>query len=701
MTSRRSAIRLSNERGATIVLVAVALFALVIVVALVVDVANWYVHKRHLQAQADAAAFAGGAAFKLPGCDDNAIYKAVQQYSGVKSTPLAIASPYNAQLGGTPDANVHMLVNSPDPNGYWSNGYTTNGPAPCAASMVDVKMTESSLPWFLGGSFVPAINAHARVSMRLVSQLKGQLPIGVVDVNPQSGAVIFYDEANPGDLSTTHVRYLRKINTGGGLNEWANTDSSGSATPVSVSMPTSGRLGAVVAFSSDGPPLSAPMSIAGTVTEICGRARVDCYNAPASSGLLFAHGYSTAAAPANKVPVVRGATLSTGNCPDLYAYFTYNNASCTATLTVDFDVAPTVSALTNVQLTATPGGNCSGGGSTNDNSKTRTFTITIPAHAGPCPITVDWAVRRELLFGTPPVVACGNNFGGSNPCTGSFGIVQRAFGGDEDLSGPIQTAHLLNMGSPFGTPACPGPLGYGPACNSFPIGEAHTLAIDVQLGGAISTSKNDPPVLLRIVGGSRNGTIDCNRTGNLREQLANGCDLPYRINTDPALSCPWATKTALLGSQQPYPCVAVQTGGSVGQFTQGIQDRILGGGNTCPGVGQAGRNYWDLYPDFPSTDNGYGFNDPRIVYVFMVPFGSFRGSGNAILPIVSFGIFYVRGWGGNGGGNDDPCPGAIPNVPAGDLAGNFITHVADSADAFGTEACVVGSFNPCVTVLTK
>ena len=63
------------------------------------------------------------------------------------------------------------------------------------------------------------------------------------------------------------------------------------------------------------------------------------------------------------------------------------------------------------------------------------------------------------------------------------------------------------------------------------------------------------------------------------------------------------------------------------------------------------------------------------------PFGSFRGSGNAILPIVSFGIFYVRGWGGNGGGNDDPCPGAIPNVPAGDLAGNFITHVADSATA--------------------
>jgi hypothetical protein len=694
MRSRRSEIRLSNERGATIVLVAVALFALVMVVALVVDVANWYVHKRHLQTQADAAAFAGGAAFTLPGCDDTAIQKAVEQYSG-KQTALA-SSPYNVQVGKTPDANVHVLLNS---DKYWPDGGSnfSDGGGPCAASMVDVKMTESSLPWFLGGSFVPAINAHARVSMRLVSQLKGQLPIGVVDVNPQSGAVIFYDEANP---ATTYARYLRKINTGGGLSEWANTDASGSATPISVPMPASGRLGAVVAFSSDGPPLSAPMSITGTVTEICARARVDCYNDPASSGLLFAHGYSTAAAPADKVPVVRGATLSTSNCPDTYAYFTYNDASCSATLTVNFD--STVSDLTNVRLTATPTGNCSGGGSDGSpNSTTRTFTINIPAHAGPCPITVTWAVKRELLFGTPPVVACGNNFGGSNPCTGSFGIIQRAFGGDQDLSGPVRTAHLLNMGGDFGTPSCPGPLGYGPACNSFPIGDTHSLAIDVQLAGAVSTSKNDPPVLLRIVGGSRNGTVDCNKTGNLREQLAVGCDLPYRINTDPALSCPWATKTALLLSQQPYPCVAVQTGGSVGQFTQGIQDRILGGGNTCPGVGLAGRNYWDLYPDFPSTDNSYGFNDPRIIYVFMVPFGSFRGSGNTILPIVSFGIFYVRGWGGNGGGNDDPCPGAIPNVPAGDLAGNFITHVADSADAYGTEACVVGSFNPCVTVLTK
>jgi Putative Flp pilus-assembly TadE/G-like len=691
-------IHIADERGAALLITAVALASLILVAALVVDVANWYVHKRHLQTQADAAAFAGGAAFKLPGCDPTAIYKAVQQYSGVKSTSLAVTSPYNVQLGQTPDANVHVLVNTHDPDGYWSNGYRTNGPQdPCQASMVDVKMTESSLPWYLGGSFVPAINAHARIAFRLVSNLKGQLPIGVVDVNPQSGAVIFYDEANPGNLSTTYVKYLRKIGTTNGLNEWANVDSSGSAIPASVVMPPSGRLGAVVAFSSDGPPHSSPMSISGTVTDICGRARVDCYNDPGTSGLLFAHGFP--GATTDKPPVIQGATLSTANCADSYAYFTYNNASCAATLSFTFSTS--ISSLNNVQTTTTVGGNCSisGNGTSAANSTTRTATITIPANAGPCPITVTWAVKQETNFGTPPAT-CGTNFNNTT-CTGSFGVVQRAFGGNDDLTGPVRTAHLLNMGSAFGTPSCPGPLGFGPACNSFAIGSTHNLAVDVQLAGAITTSVNDPPVLLRIVGGSRNGTIDCNKTGNLRDQLANGCDLPYRINTDPNLACPWATKTALLASPQAYPCVAVQTGGSVGQFVQGIQARILNGSNQCPASG-AGRNYWSTYPNFPSPDDPTNpFNDPRIVYVFMVPFGSFRGSGNTILPIVSFGIFYVRGWGGNGGGNDDPCPGAIPNVPAGDLAGNFITHVANSADASGTEACVVGSFNPCVAVLTK
>ena len=714
MTRPRIPIDLSSERGAALLITAVALASLILVAALVVDVANWYMHKRHLQTQADAAAFAGGSAFKLPGCNDTQIHTAAQQYSGVKNTTLAIASPYNVQVGRTPDAQRAHARELARSRRLLEQRVHDERDAWAVRREDDRHQDDRVEPPVVSGRLllVPAINAHARVSFRLVDHLKGQLPIGVVDVNPHSGAVIFYDEANPGTLSTTYAKYLRKVGTANGLNEWANVDSSGAAVPASVPMPASGRLGSVVAFSSDGPPSSAAMSIAGTVTEICARARVDCYNDPASGGgLLFAHGYPSGAA-GNKTPIIKGATLSTANCSGSYAYFTYNDAACTATLSVTFDTTISSSNWSRVELTATPGGNCSGGGHDASNSLTRTFTINIPAHAGPCPITVTWIVKQETNFPSapsPPGITCGNAFNNNNACNGSFGIVQRAVGGDDDVTGPIRTAHLLNMGSAFGTPSCPGPLGYGPACNSWPIGESHSLAVDVQLSGAITTSQADPPVLLRIVGGSRNGTIDCNKTGNLREQLANGCDLPYRINTNSDLRCVDAstvtTKTALLASPQAYPCVAVQTGGSVGQFTQGIQDRILNGSNQCPAAGAPGRNYWGLYPDFPSASNPlHPFNDPRIVYVFMVPFGSFRGSGNVILPIVSFGVFYVRGWGGNGNGNNDPCtsdPGYVGNVPAGDLAGNFITHVGNSADASGTEACVVGSFNPCVAVLTK
>ena len=110
---------------------------------------------------------------------------------------------------------------------------------------------------------VPKINAHARVGMKLVDTLAGQMPIGVPDVNPQSGAVIFYDEANPGNVNTTWAKYLRKINTANGFNEWSNTDATGVATPASVTMPPSGQLGAVMAFSSDGPPTRHRLTFSG------------------------------------------------------------------------------------------------------------------------------------------------------------------------------------------------------------------------------------------------------------------------------------------------------------------------------------------------------------------------------------------------------------------------------------------------------
>ena len=52
--------RLRDERGAVLVMAAVMIPVFLLLTALVVDVGNWYTHKRQLQNRADAAAFAAG-----------------------------------------------------------------------------------------------------------------------------------------------------------------------------------------------------------------------------------------------------------------------------------------------------------------------------------------------------------------------------------------------------------------------------------------------------------------------------------------------------------------------------------------------------------------------------------------------------------------------------------------------------------------
>ena len=96
----RGRIALSEERGATLTIVAVAMLVLVLAVALVLDVANWKVHKRHLQLQADAAALAAAGSFSLQNCSDNLLRAEAHKYAGPDASgALAL---YNGQVGGTP-----------------------------------------------------------------------------------------------------------------------------------------------------------------------------------------------------------------------------------------------------------------------------------------------------------------------------------------------------------------------------------------------------------------------------------------------------------------------------------------------------------------------------------------------------------------------------------------------------------------------
>src|SRR5437764_12594405 len=77
-----------DERGAAMVLVAVALPVLVLFIAFGVEVGHWFDYSRNLQNRADAAAFAaavqyGGTCFGTPStAQADVIGKVAQQYAG-------------------------------------------------------------------------------------------------------------------------------------------------------------------------------------------------------------------------------------------------------------------------------------------------------------------------------------------------------------------------------------------------------------------------------------------------------------------------------------------------------------------------------------------------------------------------------------------------------------------------------------------
>src|SRR5687768_17345789 len=97
----RPDVSLRDERGAILVIFAATLPLILLFCSFVVDTANWWEHKRHLQMQADAAALAGASRVSIP-CDSAAVQAEILRYAGIGG------SEFNAQIGGTPPERLHM-----------------------------------------------------------------------------------------------------------------------------------------------------------------------------------------------------------------------------------------------------------------------------------------------------------------------------------------------------------------------------------------------------------------------------------------------------------------------------------------------------------------------------------------------------------------------------------------------------------------
>ena len=118
-----SRLQKERERGQVLVLVALLLPLFLAIGSIVIDVGNWYVLKRHLQTQVDAAALAGGPAFT--GCFQNPLAARdaiAQQALAYAGDPTRDPSAHNPLMQDT--ADVHAVLNSTT---FWTQGDLPDG----------------------------------------------------------------------------------------------------------------------------------------------------------------------------------------------------------------------------------------------------------------------------------------------------------------------------------------------------------------------------------------------------------------------------------------------------------------------------------------------------------------------------------------------------------------------------------------------
>jgi hypothetical protein len=649
----------TDERGSVIFFVVAFLPVALAIGAFVIDAANLFEHKRHLQMQADAGALAGAQEFQHcfvdPDSANAAIEAAAMSYSG---------EDHNAQIGAD-DAQdrVEQRINAAS----WTEESFTDG-EPCDTGYVDVKLTEKDSPAFFPFIGDNDVQAHARVQVFKIVKSNKLLPIAVPDPDPKVARAYFVDESKPAnDLNYVLASVpLKRNGSSNGLAIWDNSGANpeGGAVPVDVPI-TADHVGVRIA-------------LGGNTSTTCGALLVDCYDMLSTHGLVHIQGWNNSGTGAPKTPITRSVTLTPGTCAD--AYYTDVTASCTVGVTakVDFGASPTVLQAT---LTANVGGvNLAMAYNPATSTWTSTGTAAVAPQAGPRDVSFSWQIQKN---------ANGTNCSPNNSCRGNLPVAQRAFTTLPDRAGPISLAQVSLVGSTD-------PPNSVERCSAVHTSCTRSYVVKIGIKGGIALNDlDDPPVRLRVIGGSQNQSLDCDPAlSNLKDELALGCSKSYTPYTG-AAPCP-SSASELWAIQNPpnaWECVAVQTGNASNQIAAGLNTRILGTDkpSSCP---PARQNHW---PDYQA-------GDPRIVFVLVTPFGAFSGSGSTTVPVMRFAAFYITGWTGQGGGFDNPCltqGDEMPTNPA-EIVGRFIKYVdVPNEGGTGDEECDFSAIEPCAAVLVE
>jgi hypothetical protein len=664
MTTRWQIASLADDRGATLVMFAVFSPVLILLAVFAIDTSNWFLHSRHLQVQADAGVLAAAQGFQScftnASAANTAITAQAAQYAGIAGSPL-----YNPQLGGTAPANVHEQLNSKT---YYKQSSPVDSSAvekpPCEAEMVDVKLTETRLPWYWHpASRVANINAHARVEILQETRGTGLAPLAVAETAPVAAAAYFVDEDNNDAILAKET--LTKLFTSEGLDRWAS-----SAAPVTINHP---HIGVVIALS-------------GKLSDTtCGDAYVQCFDESTTTGPSLVHiqGWSSAGSGTGsyKAPIVREVTLQGGTCSD--PYFAASGKGCSIGVTAKVDLGATPNPP-GVEVSAIVGGGGAVALKYSSTSKTwsvlSTPGVTLPKEG---------SNRVDLR------VTCNPKVTGA-PCTGTkvtsttVEDVQRTYAAGEG-SGTIKGAWISEPGAKEPVPGSQDADSYEQCATC-----THKLAVSVDVGGSIGNAAGyaDPLRKLRFEGeqGVRAGCPPTEGPSAKRyeEHLAKGCPGQYTIN---------ASDPTCTANSSPYDCLRIGlTGKDTGPTRKGIDTRIKE--EPPPGTQFYCENNW-------KNNNGGGVpiipsSDSRLIQIFIIPYGTVDSEGRSLLgneevPIQDFATFYATGFPGDA---EKFCP-SDPKTGNAEVVGHFVKYVNTVNNGGGEEKCVANSLGECVAVLTR
>jgi hypothetical protein len=668
-----------SERGAVLVMFALFAPVALLLAAFAIDTGNWFLHKRQLQVRADAGVLAAAQEFQ-PCLNTNAnanISATAGQYGGAASVttpsgPITSNTPlYNEPPGAEAEkqrrrTHTHELINSKT---YYEQSSPVDSTAeakpPCEALMVDVKMTETSLPWYWRAfSSVPYINAHARVEILQETTATKVEPLAVAEPAPVAAAAYFVDEDN----NKAVLKKVTLTNLGPnseGLDVWSNPSA---PLELAINHP---HIDVVIALSGN----------KGDTT--CGDPNVECFgrksaNEKASLAsaepILHVAGYSKAGSGTLTVPLGREVTLSNpapNTCTD--GYFSNSAAACTFTVSAKVDYGNantkgvTVTPIVGGKVSATP----------------LTFNTTLGLWTGGATLPVGSGSNEVSLL-----VKCKAE--ATSPCPAkateaTIKNVHRIYAASSARADSIKGAWISEVG------------GLAQDANSYEVCEAqnsnsctHKLVVTVDVGGSLANAAGfaDPLHQLKFEG-NHGVIVGCPPTtageaaSEYRDHLKNGCPGSYAINT---------TDPNCTSNTEPFDCLKVGINGKKTGALKGIEERIEG----KPGMQFYCANNW--------KDNNNGGvpvipkDDSRIIEVFVMPYGSVNEEGQALLasgrvPIQDFAAFYVTGFPGDGC-KSDPVTGNA------EVVGHFIKYIS-TVNSGGGQKCVLNSLGQCAAVLTR